>query len=239
MLKPSRLIAPLVAAAVLVVPAPAGAQTARAAAYSPGEVVVRYERGTSRREETAVQRATGVGAPKAFAPRTRVLTIRDGQSVADTVSELRARPEVATAAPNARAHLAALHPARPGPRRQRRRLAGPAVELPRPRGRQRARRLAAPARLRASGRPRRHRRGARHRHRLLGPQALPQVDRLLARRLRAGLRLRGRGQVPARRERPRHARGQHDRREHAQRPRRHRARLRREDHARARPQRAR
>ena len=49
MLKPSRLIAPVVAAVVLAVPAPAGAQTARAAAYSPGEVVVRYERGTSRR----------------------------------------------------------------------------------------------------------------------------------------------------------------------------------------------
>ena len=64
MLKLSRLLAPVVAAAVLAVPTPAGAQTARTAAYSPGEVVVRYERGTSRREETAVQRATGVGAPR-------------------------------------------------------------------------------------------------------------------------------------------------------------------------------
>lgn len=114
MLKPSRLLAPVVAAAVLAVPAPAGAQTARTAAYSPGEVVVRYERGTSRREEAAVQRATGIGSPKAFAPRTRVLAIRDGQSVADTVNELRARPEVATAAPNARAHLAGFIPRDPG-----------------------------------------------------------------------------------------------------------------------------
>ena len=114
MLKPSRLIAPLVAAVVLAVPAPAGAQTARTAAYSPGEIVVRYERGTSRREEAAVQRATGIGAPKAFAPRTRVLEIRDGQSVAETVAELRARPEVATAAPNARAHLAGFIPRDPG-----------------------------------------------------------------------------------------------------------------------------
>jgi len=85
MLKPSRLLSPLVAAAVLAVPAPAGAQTARTAAYTPGEVVVRYERGTSAREEAAVQRAVGVGSPREFAPRTRVLTIRDGQSVADTV----------------------------------------------------------------------------------------------------------------------------------------------------------
>jgi serine protease len=114
MLKPSRLLAPLAAAAVLAVPAPAGAQTARTAAYSPGEVVVRYERGTSRREEAAVQRATGIGAPKAFAPRTRVLRIEDGQSVAETVAELRARPEVATAAPNARAHLAGFIPRDPG-----------------------------------------------------------------------------------------------------------------------------
>ena len=114
MLKPSRLLAPLVAAAVLAVPAPAGAQTARTAAYAPGEVVVRYERGTSRHAEAAVQRATGVGSPKAFAPRTRVLTIEDGQSVADTVNELRARPEVATAAPNARAHLAGFIPSDPG-----------------------------------------------------------------------------------------------------------------------------
>jgi serine protease len=114
MLKPSRLLAPLIAAAVLAVPAPAGAQTARAAAYTPGEVVVRYERGTGAREEAAVQRAVGLGSPKAFAPRTRVLTIRDGQSVADTVLELRARPEVATAAPNARAHLATIIPRDPG-----------------------------------------------------------------------------------------------------------------------------
>jgi serine protease len=114
MLKPSRLIIPVIAAAVLAVPAPAGAQTARTAAYSPGEVVVRYERGTSRREEKAVQRAAGVGAPKAFAPRTRVLNIRDGQSVEQTVAELRARPEVATAAPNVRAHLAGFIPKDPG-----------------------------------------------------------------------------------------------------------------------------
>jgi serine protease len=117
MLKPFRLLAPLVAAVVLAVPAPAGAQsgaTARVAAYAPGEVVVRYERGTSRRQERAVQRATGLGSPDAFAPRTRVLAIRDGQSVADTVRELRARPEVATAAPNARAHLATFIPRDPG-----------------------------------------------------------------------------------------------------------------------------
>ena len=96
-----------VVAAALVLPSAASAEgaTAHAAAYSPGEVVVRYERGTDRRARAAVQRAAGVGRPRAFAPRTRLLEIRDGESVAETVRELRERPEVATAAPNARARL--------------------------------------------------------------------------------------------------------------------------------------
>ena len=109
MLKP-RLLA-LSFAAALALPASATAAegaTARTAAYSPGEVVVRYERGTDRRAQAAVQRATGVGRPRAFAPRTRLLEIRDGESVAETVRELQAHPEVATAAPNARAQLAAF-----------------------------------------------------------------------------------------------------------------------------------
>ena len=91
-------------AVALCVPGPAAADGARAAAavtaYAPGEVVVRYERSADRSARARVQRETGVGAPEVFAPRTRVLTIRDGESVAATVRELRARPEVATAAPN-------------------------------------------------------------------------------------------------------------------------------------------
>ncbi len=119
-MKLSRLLPSLVLAAVLAAPALAHAEArataARATAepYVPGEVVVRYVRGTGKAERAAVQRATGVGAPRAFAPRTRVLAIRDGQSVADTVRELRARPEVATAAPNAKAHLATFIPSDPG-----------------------------------------------------------------------------------------------------------------------------
>jgi serine protease len=49
-----------------------------------------------------------------FAPRTRALTIRDGQSVAATLRELRARPEVATAAPNPIARVSAVVPPDPG-----------------------------------------------------------------------------------------------------------------------------
>jgi serine protease len=108
MLSPSRLIPSLlvVAAAVLGTPAAAGAETA-----VPGEVVVRYVPGA---DQAAVQRQTGVGGPRVVAPRTRVLKIRDGQSVAATVAELRARPEVATAAPNAVAHISGFIPSDPG-----------------------------------------------------------------------------------------------------------------------------
>jgi serine protease len=82
--------------------------------YVPGEVVVRYERSADRADRAAVQRQTGVGRPEVFAPRTRKLTIRDGESVAETLKELRARPEVATAAPNPIARAAAFVPPDPG-----------------------------------------------------------------------------------------------------------------------------
>jgi serine protease len=83
-------------------------------AYVPGEVVVRYERSADRAARAAVQRESGVGRPEVFAPRTRVLTIRDGESVAETVLELRRRPEVATAAPNPIARASAFVPPDPG-----------------------------------------------------------------------------------------------------------------------------
>jgi serine protease len=82
-----------------------------AADQVPGEVVVRYKRGV---EQSKVERATGVARPQAFAPRTRVLEIRDGESVAETVRELRARPEVATAAPNQIARISSFIPNDPG-----------------------------------------------------------------------------------------------------------------------------
>jgi len=111
MLTPSRLLPSLllVAAAVLGAPAAAGADTA-----VPGEVVVRYVRGVDPGDRAAVHRQTGVGHARTFAPRTRVLKIRDGESVAQTLAELRARPEVATAAPNAVAHISAFIPSDPG-----------------------------------------------------------------------------------------------------------------------------
>ena len=93
--------------------APAAAN-APGADFVPGEVIVRYARSADRADRAAVQRQEGVGDPKAFAPRTRLLRIRDGESVAATVRELRARPEVATAAPNVVAHASAYFPRDPG-----------------------------------------------------------------------------------------------------------------------------
>ena len=75
---------------------------------------MRYKRSADRTARAAVQRETGVGRPRAFAPRTRVLKIRDGQSTAETLRELRARPEVATAAPNPVARVTGFIPADPG-----------------------------------------------------------------------------------------------------------------------------
>ncbi|MGH2945887.1 MAG: S8 family serine peptidase [Solirubrobacteraceae bacterium] len=117
--KPSRLLPTLLAATILAAPPAAAAEVGATAArqgasYVPGEILVRYSPEADRRDRTAVQRETGVGAPRAFAPRTRVLQITDGQSVAETVRELRARPEVASAAPNHIARISAFFPNDPG-----------------------------------------------------------------------------------------------------------------------------
>ena len=75
---------------------------------------MQYRKSADRHDRAAVQRETGIGAPKVLAARTRVLKIRDGQSVPATVRELRARPEVRAAAPNAIAHVSAWIPPDPG-----------------------------------------------------------------------------------------------------------------------------
>src|SRR4051794_16065855 len=102
MLIPSRHTAPLLAALALLLGA-LFTPSARAASGTAanvqagtgdvaGQVVVRYRRGVSARERVAIQRIVGVGAAEPFAPHTRVLQIRDGDSVADTVRQLQDRP---------------------------------------------------------------------------------------------------------------------------------------------------
>jgi serine protease len=94
--------------------APAGAA---AAEHVPGEVVVRYAPGVGTAQQEATERAVGVGGARRFGPRSRVLQIRDGASVAATVAELRRRRGVALATPNHVAR-AALVPNDPGLRRE-------------------------------------------------------------------------------------------------------------------------
>ncbi len=108
------LLVPALASMALPSAAAAADPPTARASYVPGEVVVRYERSADRAARAAVQRETGVGGPRVFAPRTRALTIRDGQTVAETLRELRARPEVATAAPNPIARATGFIPSDPG-----------------------------------------------------------------------------------------------------------------------------
>ena len=78
---------PLLAAAATALLAPA----ASAADYVPDEVIVRYASGT---ELAAAAGATAV------APRTRVVNVGAGSTVAATIARLRRRPGVLTATPN-------------------------------------------------------------------------------------------------------------------------------------------
>jgi serine protease len=107
----SRRTALVAVAALAFLPA-----TAHAIAHVPGEVIVQYRKSANRAARAAVQRQTGVGDPHVIAARTRVLRIRSARSVAATVRELRRRPEVRAAAPNAIAHISGWIPRDPGRR---------------------------------------------------------------------------------------------------------------------------
>ncbi len=82
--------------------------------YVPNEVIVRYAPSASRTVRASAQRSTGTGQPHVFAPRTRVLKIRDGESVAQTIAELERRPGVLSASPNVIAHMSGFVPNDPG-----------------------------------------------------------------------------------------------------------------------------
>jgi serine protease len=82
-------------------------------AYVPNEVIVRYKPSATRAVRASAQRSTGAVQPEVFAPYTRVLKIRDGESVAETIAELERRPGVLSASPNMIAH-ASFVPNDPG-----------------------------------------------------------------------------------------------------------------------------
>src|SRR4051812_27993532 len=103
------------ALALALLAAPAGAA---AASYVPGEVLVKYKDGTTGAEQAAVQADSGAQPAGAIPGGSTELKIDDGDSVAQTITELRHDPNVAYAVPNYKAHIADLHPNDPGFRLQ-------------------------------------------------------------------------------------------------------------------------
>jgi serine protease len=97
----------LLAVTALAVPASAAAD-----GYVPGEVIVKYKPGA------AVEKPRGTEAEASLPGGSEQLAIDDGDSVRETIAELRRDPKVAYAVPNWRAHAAAFVPNDPGFRRQ-------------------------------------------------------------------------------------------------------------------------
>ena len=95
------LLAAALALALLALPA-----AARAASYVPGEVIVKYRSGTaeSTRERPISSRPRAPTAERPLPGGSEQVAIDDGDSVRETVAELRDDPNVAYAVPNYRAH---------------------------------------------------------------------------------------------------------------------------------------
>jgi serine protease len=100
---------------LLAMPGPAAAQAARRdGTYLPGEVIVRYHAGTTSAAQARLEAATGTHTLAALPGGSKRLEVHDGQSVTETVSELRRDPNVAYAVPNFTARASAFYPNDPG-----------------------------------------------------------------------------------------------------------------------------
>lgn len=99
-------------ASVLALMGAAGA--ARAAEYVPGEVIVHYEDGTRASVRADVQAESGIGRSRKLPGGSRRLQIVDGESVPETLAELRDQPGVAYAVPNYVARAGQFLPNDPG-----------------------------------------------------------------------------------------------------------------------------
>jgi serine protease len=111
---PIRLL-PLIAALWVLMLIPAGA---RAAGYVPDEVIVHYEDGTGGGVAADVAESAGAEPIAELPGGSEQLQIEDGDSVRETIAELREDPNVKYAVPNWRAHAAAEAPNDPDARRQ-------------------------------------------------------------------------------------------------------------------------
>jgi len=99
-------IAAAIAAALLLLPAAAAAED-----VVPGQVIVRYAPGTSTADRADVRDDAGTRAIEGLGmPRAQLLKITDGDSVAATVRQLEAQPEVDYAEPNGIFYPAAIPP---------------------------------------------------------------------------------------------------------------------------------
>jgi serine protease len=90
-----------IAAVLLVMVAPASAQPPGApAGYIPGEVIVRYDAGTDAGTQSSIESRSGTQPVETLPGGATQLEVEDGESVAETISELRTDPSVAYAVPN-------------------------------------------------------------------------------------------------------------------------------------------
>ena len=105
----------LLAAALLLLTLPAGA---RAAGYVPDEVIVHYEQDTGGGVAAQVAAEAGTEPVQALPGGSEQLQIHDGESVPETIAELKADPNVAYVVPNWRAHASAETPNDPDSRLQ-------------------------------------------------------------------------------------------------------------------------
>ena len=91
---------------------------ARAADYVPDEVIVRYEEGTGGGVAAQVAAEAGTEPVQSLPGGSEQLAIDDGDSVRETIAELRQDPNVVYAVPNWHAHAAAAAPNDPESRLQ-------------------------------------------------------------------------------------------------------------------------
>jgi serine protease len=87
---------------------------ASAAAVVPGKVIVGYRAETTRAQRGAVQKVTGTRFDGTLPGGWRSLTIKDGDTVAKTIAELRSHPNVAYAVPDYVVRAADFNPNDPG-----------------------------------------------------------------------------------------------------------------------------
>jgi serine protease len=108
----SRLLLITVVGGLLAAPA------AHAADYVPDEVIVKYRDGTAAAVRSDVQRDAGTRTAAVLPGASRQLQIRDGETVGETLAELRRDPNVERAVPNYIARASRFRPNDPGYRLQ-------------------------------------------------------------------------------------------------------------------------